>query len=70
MKPRDAALIFNELDSSVLVPVLDRMKESQAAPIMSAMQPDRARQVTIELASERKNANAAPAASADRVPPS
>jgi flagellar motility protein MotE (MotC chaperone) len=70
MKPRDAALIFNELDSSVLVPVLDRMKESKAAPIMSAMQPDRARQVTIELASERKNANAAPAASADRVPPS
>lgn len=67
MKPRDAALIFNELESSVLIPVLDRMKEGKAAPIMSAMQPERARQVTVELASERKKANAAPATAADRT---
>jgi flagellar motility protein MotE (MotC chaperone) len=57
MKPRDAATIFNELDPAVLIPVLDRMKEAKAALIMSAMLPDRARQVTIELATERKKAN-------------
>lgn len=57
MKPRDAATIFNDLDPTVLIPVLDRMKETKAAVIMSAMLPDRARQVTTELASERKKAN-------------
>lgn len=57
MKPRDAALIFNELDPAVLIPVLDRMKEQKAALIMSAMLPDRARQVTTDLASERKKLN-------------
>jgi flagellar motility protein MotE (MotC chaperone) len=57
MKPRDAATIFNELDPAVLIPVLDRMKEGKAALIMSAMLPDRARQVTTELATERKKAN-------------
>eukprot|EP01037_Dinobryon_pediforme_P001896 gene1896-1928_t len=45
MKPKDAATIFNDLDTSVLVPVLDRMKESKAAPIMSAMSPERARMI-------------------------
>lgn len=57
MKPREAATIFNELDPAVLIPVLDRMKEAKAALIMSAMLPDRARQITTELASARKKAN-------------
>ena len=70
MKPRDAAVIFNDLDPSVLIPVFDRMKENKAAAIMSAMLPDRARQVTIELASYRKKANAEPAATdVDRARP-
>ena len=70
MKPRDAAAVFNDLDPLVLIPIFDRMKEGKAAPIMSAMLPDRARQVTIELASERKKANAAPAATdVDRAKP-
>ena len=44
MKPRDAAAIFNELDMPVLLQVLDRMKEAKAAPVLAAMQPDKARQ--------------------------
>ena len=50
MKPRDAATIMNELDMPVLLQVLDRMKETKAAPILSAMQPNRAREVTDGLA--------------------
>jgi flagellar motility protein MotE (MotC chaperone) len=56
MKPRDAAAIFNDLDLPVLLPVLDRMKESKAAPVLAAMQPERARQVTAELAQMRTRA--------------
>ncbi len=57
MKPRDAATIFNDLDMPVLLPVIDRMKEAKLAPILSAMQPERARQATSELAQMRLKAN-------------
>ena len=60
MKPRDAAAIFNELDKQVLLQVLDRMKESKAAPVLAAMQPERARMITAMLAQLREAANAAP----------
>ena len=53
MKPKDAAAIMTELDDSVLLPVLDRMKEAKTAPILSAMPPDRARTVTAQLAQMR-----------------
>lgn len=53
MRPRDAAAIFNELDQPVLLQVLDRMKEVKAAPVLAAMRPDRARQVTTDLANWR-----------------
>jgi len=61
MKPRDAAVIFNDLDMSVLLQVVDRMKEAKAAAVMAAMQPEKARQVTTELAQMRTRANADPA---------
>ena len=57
MKPRDAALIFNELDMQVLLQVVDRMKEAKAAAVMAAMQPDKAREVTTELARMRTRAS-------------
>lgn len=60
MRPRDAATIFNDLDSAVLIPVLDRMKERKAAPILAAMAPERARAVTAQLAQWRNRVNAAP----------
>lgn len=53
MKPRDAATIFNELDMPVLLQVVDRMKESKAAPVLAAMQPDKARDVTAQIARMR-----------------
>jgi flagellar motility protein MotE (MotC chaperone) len=56
MKPRDAATIFNDLDLNVLLPVLDRMQERNAAPILADMQPARARLVTAELAKIRLQA--------------
>ncbi len=62
MKPRDAAAIFNDLDMAVLLQVLDRMKESKAAPVLAAMQPDRARIVTADLAQLRNKRNAVPPA--------
>ena len=53
MRPRDAATIFNDLDLPVLLPVLDRMKEAKAAPILAAMTPDKARETTMKLAELR-----------------
>jgi len=50
MRPRDAALIFDELEMPVLLPIADRMREAKAAPILGAMRPDRARALTAELA--------------------
>ena len=57
MKPREAAAIMNDLDMAVLLAVLDRMREAKAAPILAAMAPDKARQVTAELAQMRQRAN-------------
>jgi len=53
MKPRDAATIFNDLDMPVLLQVVDRMKEAKAAPVLAAMQPDKARDLTTKLAQMR-----------------
>jgi len=53
MKPKDAATIFNDLSTPVLLQVLDRMKETKAAAVMSAMSPDKARDVTEELVEVR-----------------
>ena len=58
MKPRDAATIFNDLDMPVLLQVVDRMKEAKAAPVLAAMQPDKARDVTAQLARMRTHRDA------------
>ncbi len=60
MRPRDAAVIFDDLDMPVLLQVLDRMRDRKAAPILAAMQPERARQVTAQLAELRSSANRVP----------
>ena len=56
MKPRDAAAIFNDLAMPVLVSVMDRMKETKAAAVLSAMAAEKAREVTIQLALSRTRA--------------
>ena len=53
MRPRDAAGIFDELEMTVLIQVMDRMREAKAAPVLAAMRPERARQLTTELARHR-----------------
>jgi flagellar motility protein MotE (MotC chaperone) len=64
MKPKDAATIFNDLSMPVLLQLMDRMKDSKAAAVMAAMNPDKARDVTGELAQMRtgRDASGAPVA--------
>ena len=62
MKPRDAAAIFDALDMQVLLQVLDRMQERRAAPVLAAMQPERARLATQLLAEMRTRAITPPPA--------
>lgn len=49
MKPKDAARIFEDLEMNVLLKVAARMKERSLAPIMAKMNPQRARDITVEL---------------------
>ncbi|MEZ5904132.1 MAG: hypothetical protein R3C69_03175 [Geminicoccaceae bacterium] len=53
MRAKSAAQIFDRLDLAVLLPVAKRMKEVKMAAILAAMNPDRARLVTTELAREQ-----------------
>jgi flagellar motility protein MotE (MotC chaperone) len=53
MKPRDAARIFDELDTKVLLRVIDQMKERKSAPIIAQMKSEKAKEITIELAKKR-----------------
>jgi flagellar motility protein MotE (MotC chaperone) len=69
MRPRDAAEIFNELDLPILVQVVNRMSERRAAPVLAAMTPERARQVTAELSRLRsQTASGGQAASGSQAP--
>jgi flagellar motility protein MotE (MotC chaperone) len=54
MKPKDAAQIFDSLELDVLLMVAERMSERKLAPIMAVMNPDRAREMTIELTRQRQ----------------
>ncbi|MEZ0260384.1 MAG: MotE family protein [Alphaproteobacteria bacterium] len=54
MKPKEAAVIFNTLNLEVLLSVISRMSERKSSPVLAAMDPDKARIVTIRLAEQRK----------------
>lgn len=54
MKPKDAARIFDELEMKVLLSVIDRMNERKSAPVLAEMTPQRAQEVTLELATRRE----------------
>ena len=60
MKPREAARIFEELDTPTVLDVLGGMKEAKAAPILAALDPAKAKTVTAALI-ERKQQGARPA---------
>jgi len=55
MKPGDAANIFNEMQMAILLEVIDKMSERKVAPVLAAMDPKKARDVTQELAAMRKS---------------
>lgn len=54
MKPKDAARIFDTLDIDVLLTVMSEMSERKIAPVLAAMNPERARTVTIMMAEQNK----------------
>jgi flagellar motility protein MotE (MotC chaperone) len=54
MKPHDAARIFEQLDMPVLLGVVERMKERNVAPILAALDPGKAKAVTLALAERRE----------------
>jgi flagellar motility protein MotE (MotC chaperone) len=56
MKPRDAAKIFNGLDSDVLLEVVSRINPRQMSEILAQMSADVAQHLTIELASKARQA--------------
>ena len=53
MKPKDAARIFEELEMDTLLEVAERMKERKLAPVMAKMNPEKAREMTVELSQLR-----------------
>ncbi len=61
MRPREAAAIFDTLEMPVLVQILDRMRAAKAAPVLGAMRPERARELTAELARHRGEHSPRPA---------
>jgi flagellar motility protein MotE (MotC chaperone) len=52
MKPRDAAKIFDRLESGVLLQVASKINPRQMSEILAQMQPDMAERLTVELASQ------------------
>ncbi len=50
MKPKEAARIFEDLAMDTLLSVVERMKERKLAAVMAKMNPEKARDVTVELA--------------------
>ncbi|MFO7804423.1 MAG: hypothetical protein R6V30_01975 [Paracoccaceae bacterium] len=54
MKPRDAAVIMNDLDLEVMITVLGTMPERNAAPIVAALNPIRARAFSLILLERAK----------------
>ena len=54
MKPKDAARILNDLELTVLMSVVQRMNVRRLAPVLAAMEADKARAVTRNLAKREK----------------
>lgn len=53
MKPKQAAEVFDRLDLELLTHVASRMREVKMAAVLAAMDPEKARRVTVELARRR-----------------
>jgi len=67
MKPRDAAKIFDRLDVNVLLQVASMMNPRAMSEILALMTPDRAQQLTVELASRAKTSPKDPSANLPKI---
>jgi len=54
MKPKNAAQIFETLEMEVLLEVVDKMKEAKSALILAKMSAERAKELTVLYAEQRK----------------
>lgn len=54
MKPKDAARIFEQLDMDILLDVSARMREAKMAPVLAAMNSEKAKALTVQLATRRR----------------
>lgn len=68
MKPKDAARIFDDLEMSILVAVVTNMKEAKVAPVLSAMNAEKARALTEEMSSRKQIPGVPQSASAAPTP--
>lgn len=67
MKPKDAARIFEQLDMPILLDVVERMKETKAAPVIAGMDPEKAKKLTTEMANQRRLAGEEAQRTAEQV---
>lgn len=54
MKPKEAAKIFNSLEDDILVSIVENMKEKKLGAILAKMSLDKAKKLTINLATKEK----------------
>lgn len=54
MKPKEAAQIFNNLDEDVLLAIVENMKEKKMGAILAKMNLDKAKKLTVNLATRDK----------------
>lgn len=54
MKPKDAAKIFEEMDMPILLEVVGKMKEQKSAKILANITPEKAKELSVELANQRR----------------
>jgi flagellar motility protein MotE (MotC chaperone) len=69
MKASDAATIFNKLDRQVMLAVAQRMKPAKIGAVMAAMDPARAQDLTVMLATRMNLPRPQPVISAPPPPP-
>ena len=67
MKPRDAAKIFDRLEVNVLLQVASMMNPRSMSEILALMTPDRAEQLTVELANRAKASPKDPGANLPKI---
>jgi len=53
MKPKDVVRIFDEMDSAMVLDMIERMKDKQISTILSLMEPAKAKKITEDLLTRR-----------------